>query len=154
MKLTLRTLRFLLCAGAVSAAAGSAEMPSSPDAPPAEVGTEVRGAWTDLVAAEAKMGELIASRRLSEIPEQSRLMKAAVATILHRIRPKDEQTLKRLISAARELQALADRLSLVAATGNLARAETVHSNLHRYVDFIQKRLDSSGVRSGPGAPLL
>jgi hypothetical protein len=109
-----------------------------------EVGSDVRAAWNSLQAANVKIGELIVQNRLADVPAQTRIVKASVETILRGVRPDDESILKRLVSAGREIMKLADHLAEVAASGKRARADVVHANLHKYVDFVQKRLPPDG----------
>lgn len=120
---------------------------------PIEVRSDMREAWIVLQAADAKIGQLIAQSRLTDVAAQTRIVKESVGTILRGVRPPDESSLKRLVSAGREMIALADHLTEVAASGNRARAGTVHANLHRYVEFIQSKLPRGGAgNSGNPVP--
>ena len=123
-------------------------------APPAtvEVGPDARHAWDALQAADATLGTLIAQSRLADVAAQTRIVKESVGTILRGIRPADESSLKRLVSAGREMIGLADHLADVAASGNRGRADVVHANLHKYVDFVQKHLPLGGPVAGEGTP--
>ncbi len=107
---------------------------------PIEIQPSVREAWAALKAADSKIAELITQGQLADVAAQSRVVRVSVETILRGVRPTDESVLKRLVSAGREIIALSDHLTSVAATGNRARTDVVHANLHKYVDFVQKRL--------------
>lgn len=130
----------------------AAEKVPSATAPPIEVGPDVRQAWDALQTADATLGKLIAQSRLADVAAQTRVVKESIGTILRGIRPPDESSLKRLVSAGREMITLADHLADVAASGNRARADIVHGNLHKYVDFVQKHLPPGGLVPGEGTP--
>lgn len=117
-----------------------------------EVGPDVRNAWDALQTADATLGKLIAQNRLADMAAQTRVVKECVGTILRGIRPPDESSLKRLVSTGREMIALADHLTDVAASSNRGRADVVHVNLHKYVDFAQKHLPPGGLTAGEGTP--
>jgi len=119
---------------------------------PVDLGPGVRNAWVALQVADATLGKLIAQSRLADVAEQTRIIKECVATILRGVRPPDESSLKRLVSAGREMVALADHLADVAGSGNRARADVVHANLHKYVDFVQKHLPPESLAPREGTP--
>jgi hypothetical protein len=109
-----------------------------------KVSEEATSAWENLQAADAKISELLPAGNLAKVGAQADRVRAAVTTIVLGVRTTDEAAIRRLNSAGREILALAERLATVAASGNRARAEIVHANLHRYVEFIQSKLPRGG----------
>jgi len=109
-----------------------------------KVSEEATSAWDNLQAADAKISELLVAGNLAEVGAQSDRVRTAVTAIVRGVRTTDEAAIRRLNSAGREILALAERLATVAASGNRARAEIVHANLHRYVEFIQSKLPRGG----------
>ena len=149
MKNPFRSFLGLIAAASPILLVAVEKAPSATVAPVA-IGTDVRQAWDALQVADATLGTLIAQSQLADVPAQTRIVKESVGTILRGIRPADESSLKRLVSAAREMIGLADHLADVAASGNRGRAEVVHANLHKYVDFVQKHLPPGGLVAGEG----
>jgi hypothetical protein len=109
-----------------------------------KVSEEATSAWENLRAADAKISELLVAGNLDEVSVQADQMRTAVTAIVRGVRTTDEAAIRRLNSAGREILALAERLAAVAASGNRARTEIVHANLHRYVEFIQSKLPRGG----------
>ncbi len=141
----MKTSAWRILALAVGAVLG----PVSPGASAAEavtikVSEEATSAWERLQTADTKIGELLAVGNLAEVGVQAEQVRIATTAIVRGVRTTDEAAIRRLNSAGREILALAERLAAVAASGNRARAETVHANLHRYVEFIQSKLPRGG----------
>lgn len=109
-----------------------------------KVSEEATSAWESLQAADAKISELLVAGSLAEVGGQADRVRTAVTAIVRGVRTTDEAAIRRLNSAGREILALSERLASVAASGNRARAEIVHANLHRYVEFIQSKLPHGG----------
>ena len=152
MKNCLRLILLLCAAAVLQPLLIAADRTPPASLAPIEVGREARDAWIVLQAADARIGQLITQSRLMDAAVQARVVKESVGTILRGVRPPDESSLKRLVSAGREMIALADHLTEVAASGNRARAEIVHANLHRYIEFIQSKLPRGGAGNS-GSPV-
>ncbi len=144
MKSHLRLILSLCAAAVLQPLLIAADRTPPANVAPIEVGSDMRDAWIALQAADVRISLLIAQSRLTDVAAQTCIVKESVGTILRGVRPPDESSLKRLVSAGREMIALADHLTEVAASGNRARAEIVHANLHRYVEFIQSKLSRGG----------
>lgn len=142
MNQPLHTLVALFTAGMLFLSDGllaaDAQVAATPPGP--TVSRAAVAAWEELLAADASIAAALAASRLAEVPAQAERIKAAIAAIGRSLQPPDKTLVRRFNSAAREVLALADRLSAVAATGNRARADVIYANLHRYVDFVQARL--------------
>jgi len=150
MNLLLRLI--VLLVAVISPLLVAAEKAPLTAAAPVEIGPDVCNAWDALQVADATLGKLIAQSQLADVASQTRIVKESVGTILRGIPPPDEASVRRLVSAGREVIALADHLADVAASGNRARADVVYANLHKYVDFVRKRLPPGGLVPVEGTP--